>query len=71
MCSFAAKRSANDKSIPSLDYARGVVADGKVNQAEAEFLYRWLIGNQGAINDKPHDHGPYGKGWRYARRRRA
>lgn len=32
--------------------ARGLVADGQINQAEAEFLQKWLAANA-AISDQP------------------
>ncbi|MGB3348301.1 MAG: NAD-dependent DNA ligase [Brucella anthropi] len=32
--------------------ARGLVADGAINQAEVEFLHKWLVANAG-ISDQP------------------
>ena len=32
---------------------KGIVADGRVDQAEAEFLHSWLIANQAAVNENP------------------
>lgn len=32
--------------------ARGLVADGAINQAEVEFLHKWLVANSG-ISDQP------------------
>lgn len=32
--------------------ARGLVADGRINQAEVEFLRKWLVANA-AISDQP------------------
>lgn len=32
--------------------ARGLVADGQINQAEVEFLHKWLVAN-GSVSDHP------------------
>ena len=38
------RKSINDRQIDTLiGLSKGLVADGKVNQAEAEFLQTWLI----------------------------
>ena len=37
--------------------ARGVAADGVINQAEVEFLQKWLAANR-AISDQPPLHSP-------------
>lgn len=33
--------------------AAGVVADGVVNQAEAEFIHKWLVANSDVVNNNP------------------
>ena len=33
--------------------SKGIVADGRVDQAEAEFLHSWLVANQAAVNENP------------------
>ena len=41
------KKSIHDRQIDTLiGLSKGLTADGKINQAEANFLYSWLIQNQ-------------------------
>jgi len=43
----------DDRQVNELiGLARGILADGKVDQSEAEYLYKWLVANQ-AANDNP------------------
>ncbi|MCP4237037.1 MAG: hypothetical protein GY770_26220, partial [Aestuariibacter sp.] len=42
----------NDRAINELlGIAQGIIADGKVDQAEAEFLYKWMIAERSAIGN--------------------
>jgi len=50
---FSAKRLA-DRGIDELiGLCKGFIADGQVVQAEAEFLYQWILRNQRTINIWP------------------
>lgn len=45
------QRNIQDRNIDTLiGLSKGLVADGKVNQAEAEFLMAWLVQNQHSEN---------------------
>mgnify|MGYP001548731058 CR=1 FL=1 len=42
------RKNIQDRQIDTLiGLSKGLIADGSVNQAEAEFLYNWLIQNKG------------------------
>lgn len=42
----------NDRSVNQLlGLAQGIIADGKVDQSEAEFLYKWMISERTAVNN--------------------
>lgn len=42
----------NDRKINELlGLAQGIIADGKVDQTEAEFLYKWMVSERTAINN--------------------
>lgn len=43
------RKNIQDRQIDTLiGLSKGLIADGKINQAEAEFLYGWLIQNRQA-----------------------
>ena len=42
----------NDRQVSELvGLAHGMIADGKVNKAEAEYFYGWLVANQHAVSN--------------------
>lgn len=46
------KKQKNDRTIDeAIGIAKGIIADSKVNQAEAEFLLRWMESNAKYTND--------------------
>lgn len=50
------QRNVRDRHVDTLiGLSKGLVADGKVNQAEAEFLMSWLIQNQHLDNPIIHN----------------
>lgn len=47
------RKNIQDRQIDTLiGLSKGITADGKVNQQEAEFLYSWLVQNQ-SYSDNP------------------
>ena len=47
---FGASRLADRSVDELLGLCQGILADGKVDQSEAEFLYKWMINNKGRIS---------------------